>query len=93
MCSNTPLVPVLAGIELAGRHQSLLRNGLGISQWKASNGTVHHLGVFRFCLFLSHLMMIITIIYFVSIIKLLISQPTSFTFFSLILVPCPPTAS
>lgn len=83
MCSNSPLVPVLAGIELAGNYWSLLRNGLSISQWEVSSGSVHHLGLFRYYPFLSHLMMII--IYFVSIIKLLLSQPTSFTFFPLFL--------
>lgn len=80
MCSNTPLVPVLAGIELAGRHWLLLGNGLGISQWEVRSGIEYHPGLFRFYLFLSCLMMML-IIYFVSIIKLLVSQPTSCTFF------------
>lgn len=54
--------------ELAGRHRSLLRDGLGIDQWAISICVVHHLSFLGFIpLFSFPLLLVIIIIYCFSI--------------------------
>lgn len=66
--------------KLAGSCQLLLRDGLGISQLRMKNCIVHHLFLWGF---IAHCLLSITIIiFYTSIIKLFLSQPKRFFWFS-----------
>ena len=89
--------------KLGGSLRGGADRGLGIGQRVVSNCIVHHLSFLGYYFFFSVIFLFITIIiililylflvhiifYFTLVIKLFLSQPTSFTFVFPILLPIP----